>query len=236
MRSNTYTIVFTSIVTIILGFFLSLAASALKERQDLNVENDMKKNILLALGFKQDGETLWTSAEIQVLFESNIEGIVLDTSGQKTQKNPKEIDPVKDIEFLPIYIKKENESIGGYAIPIAGKGLWSTLYGYFAIEPDGRTVKGITFYKHGETPGLGGEVDKAWFQKNFIGKRFVDEEDQLIGIQISKSKVLSDDKEAYHKVDGISGATITGKGLEYFLKDDLAKYEPFFKQVRKEQI
>ncbi|MBT6865923.1 MAG: NADH:ubiquinone reductase (Na(+)-transporting) subunit C, partial [Candidatus Marinimicrobia bacterium] len=118
--------------------------------------------------------------------------------------------------------------------PIAGKGLWSTLYGYFAVEPDGRTVKGITFYKHGETPGLGGEIEKDWFQKNFIGKQFVNEKNELLGIQIIKGKVQSDDKEAYHKVDGISGATMTGKGLEYFLKDDLSKYEPFFKQIRGE--
>ena len=235
MRSNTYTLVFTSIVTIVLGFFLALAADGLRDLQDLNVENDMRKNILLSLGFKPGAETPWTSDEIQKLFEENIEALVLDASGQRTEKDPKEIDTEKDLEFLPIYLKKIGDEVGGYAIPIAGKGLWSTLYGYFAIEPDGRTVKGITFYKHGETPGLGGEVDKAWFQQNFIGKRFVDENDQLLGIHVIKGKVQSDDQEAYHKVDGISGATMTGKGLEYFLKDDLAKYEPFFKQVRGRQ-
>ena len=235
MRSNTYTLVFTSIVTIVLGFFLALAADGLRDLQDLNVENDMRKNILLSLGFKPGAETPWTSDDIQKLFEENIEALVLDASGQRTEKDPKEIDTEKDLEFLPIYLKKIGDEVGGYAIPIAGKGLWSTLYGYFAIEPDGRTVKGITFYKHGETPGLGGEVDKAWFQQNFIGKRFVDENDQLLGIHVIKGKVQSDDQEAYHKVDGISGATMTGKGLEYFLKEDLAKYEPFFKQVRGRQ-
>ena len=235
MRSNTYTLVFTSIVTIVLGFFLALAADGLRDLQDLNVENDMRKNILLSLGFKPGAETPWTSDDIQKLFEENIEALVLDASGQRTEKDPKEIDTEKDIEFLPIYLKKIGDEVGGYAIPIAGKGLWSTLYGYFAIEPDARTVMGISFYKHGETPGLGGEVDKAWFQQNFIGKRFVDENDQLLGIHVIKGKVQSDDQEAYHKVDGISGATMTGKGLEYFLKDDLAKYEPFFKQVRGRQ-
>ena len=235
MRSNTYTLVFTSIVTIVLGFFLALAADGLRDLQDLNVENDMRKNILLSLGFKPGAETPWTSEDIQKLFEENIEALVLDASGQRTEKDPKEIDTEKDLEFLPIYLKKIGDEVGGYAIPIAGKGLWSTLYGYFAIEPDGRTVKGITFYKHGETPGLGGEVDKVWFQQNFIGKRFVDENDQLLGIHVIKGKVQSDDQEAYHKVDGISGATMTGKGLEYFLKDDLAKYEPFFKEVRGKQ-
>ncbi len=235
MRSNTYTLVFTSIVTIVLGFFLALAADGLRDLQDLNVENDMRKNILLSLGFKPGAETPWTSDDIQKLFEENIEALVLDASGQRTEKDPKEIDSEKNVEFLPIYLKKIGDDVGGYAIPIAGKGLWSTLFGYFAIEPDGRTVKGITFYKHGETPGLGGEVDKPWFQQNFIGKRFVDENDQLLGIHVIKGKVQSDDQEAYHKVDGISGATMTGKGLEYFLKDDLVKYEPFFKQVRGRQ-
>ena len=235
MRSNTYTLVFTSIVTIVLGFFLALAADGLRDLQDLNVENDMRKNILLSLGFKPGAETPWTSDDIQKLFEENIEALVLDASGQRTEKDTKEIDTEKNVEFLPIYLKKIGDDVGGYAIPIAGKGLWSTLFGYFAIEPDGRTVKGITFYKHGETPGLGGEVDKAWFQQNFIGKRFVDENDYLLGIHVIKGKVESDDQEAYHKVDGISGATMTGKGLEYFLKDDLVKYEPFFKQVRGRQ-
>ena len=235
MRSNLYTLGFTSIVTIVLGFFLALAADGLRELQVTNVENDMKKNILVSLGFKPGGETPWTSDQIQKLFQENIEAVVLDASGQRTEKDIKEIDTEKDVEFLPIYLKKIGDNVEGYAIPIAGKGLWSTLFGYFAIEPDGRTVKGITFYKHGETPGLGAEVDKAWFQQNFIGKRYVDENDQLVGIQVIKGKVESDDQEAYHKVDGISGATITGKGLEFFLKDDLRKYEPFFKQVRVRQ-
>ncbi|MBT3179672.1 MAG: NADH:ubiquinone reductase (Na(+)-transporting) subunit C [Candidatus Marinimicrobia bacterium] len=232
MRSNTYTIVFTSIVTIVLGFLLAVAADALKERQELNVANDMKKNILLSLGFKPAADKIWSSEEIHSLFDKNINAIVLDAKGNKTDKDPKKIDTVKDIENLPIYIKKSGNKIGGYAIPIAGKGLWSTLYGYFAVEPDGRTVKGITFYKHGETPGLGAEVDKLWFQKNFIGKKFVDESDQLVGVKVVKGKVLSDDPKAIHKVDGISGATMTGKGLEVFLLDDLLKYEPFFKAIR----
>ena len=117
----------------------------------------------------------------------------------------------------------------GYAIPISGKGLWSTLYGFFAIEPDGITAKGITFYAHKETPGLGGEVDKAWFQNNFIGKKFINDQGELIGIKVVKGKA---DPASDYEVDGISGATITSKGLESFLADDLKKYESFLKNVR----
>ena len=110
--------------------------------------------------------------------------------------------------------------------------MWSTLYGYLAVEPDGKTVKGITFYKHKETAGLGGEVEKPWFQNNFVGKQFIDDEGNLISIQVIKGKVSDDDPQSYHKVDGISGATITGRGLNQFLKEDLKKYEPFFKKIR----
>ncbi len=232
MRSNTYTLVFTSIVTVVLGFFLALAADALKEQQELNIENDIKKNILLSLGFKPDEDVIWTASDIQNLFQKNVEGMVIDAQGQKTDLDPKSIDTEKNINHLPIYVKKTGNDVGGYAIPIAGKGLWSTLYGYFAIEPDGKTVKGITFYKHGETPGLGGEIDKEWFQQNFVGKTFVDQQDNLVGIKVLRGKVDMGNPNAVHQVDGISGATITGKGLEKFLLDDLAKYEPFFKQIR----
>ena len=106
------------------------------------------------------------------------------------------------------------------------------MYGYFAIEPDAVTVKGITFYRHKETPGLGGEVDKEWFKNNFIGKRLVDNDGKLVSIEVIKGFVSDKDPEAYRKVDGISGATITCKGVTTFLKKDLNKYEPYFKKIR----
>lgn len=212
MHSNSYTIVFMSIVTILLGSFLSVAAGTLKDIQDLNVENDSKKNILTCLGYKQDIDKPWTSSDIKKIFDNNIEMIF-------TKK-----------ENHPIYVDRKDGIVRGYAIPISGKGLWSTLYGYFAVEPDGMTAKGITFYAHKETPGLGGEVDKAWFKDNFIGKRFVNDEGELVGIKVIKGKA---DPESEYEVDGISGATITSKGVETFLATDLKKYETFFKNLRK---
>ena len=93
--------------------------------------------------------------------------------------------------------------------------------------------RGITFYAHKETPGLGGEVEKPWFQNNFVGKRFIDENGNLVGIKVVKGKA---DPNSQYEVDGISGATITSKGLEYFLVDDLKKYEPFFQKVRSGEV
>ena len=107
------------------------------------------------------------------------------------------------------------------------------MYGYFAIEPDASTAKGITFYKHKETPGLGAEVDKDWFKNNFIGKKFIDDSGNLVSIEVIKGFVSDKDPNAKHKVDGISGATVTGNGLTTLLKADLQKYEPYFAKIRK---
>ena len=206
MHSNQYTLLFTSLLTIILASLLSIAAGSLDQIQKLNVEIDSKKNILSSLGFKESDDEKWTTNEILELFDSNIESYVLDKDGNQTDINIKSIDPEDDYDNMPIYINKTENGINGYAIPISGKGLWSTLYGYFAIEPDGMTAKGITFYAHKETPGLGGEVDKPWFQNNFVGKRFIDDKGNVVGIKVVKGKA---DVNSDYEVDGISGATIT---------------------------
>ena len=226
MRSDAYTIVFTTIITVILGLGLSATADSLRERQILNEELDIKKNILSVLGYKQD--TPWTNEEVQSLYDSNINEIRIDEVGLVLD----EVDKSGNFAYT-IYQSSENNEVTGYAIPIAGKGLWGTMYGYFAIEPDAETVKGITFYKHKETPGLGAEVDKDWFKNNFIGKKLTDKNGELVSIEVVKGYVSKTDPEALHKVDGISGATITGTGLTTFLKSDLEKYEPYFARVRR---
>ena len=226
MRNNSYTLIFTSCVTIVLGIIIATTADNLRERQKTNEELDIKKNILYALGYKQNIDNPWTNKIVESLY-NNINEIYLDRKGTVYQKQ-------EDIEKNPlkIYQRMDNGLITGYAIPIEGKGLWGTMYGYFAIEPDAVTVKGITFYRHKETPGLGGEVDKDWFKNNFIGKRLVDNDGKLVSIEVIKGFVSDKDPEAYRKVDGISGATITGKGVTNFLKKDLDKYEPYFKKIR----
>ena len=226
MHSDTYTIVFTTIVTVILGLGLSVTADSLRERQSINEELDIKKNILSVLGFGQSDD--WTNDKVQSLYEKNINEFIVDNLGSIISS----VESTSLNEYT-IYQSRENDKITGYAIPIAGKGLWGTMYGYFAIEPDAETVKGITFYRHKETPGLGAEVDKEWFQNNFIGKKLIDTYGSLVSIEVVKGYVSSTDPNARHKVDGISGATITGRGLTTFLKSDLQKYEPYLAKVRK---
>ena len=113
-------------------------------------------------------------------------------------------------------------------VPISGKGLWSSLYGYFAIDKNNfSTVKGITFYKHGETPGLGAEITKEWFKSSFIGKE-VYLDDSIESIKVTKAGQAN--KNSLYEVNGISGATITSRGVEDLLKRDLLRYENYFRK------
>ena len=97
------------------------------------------------------------------------------------------------------------------------------MFGFISISDDGDTVKGITFYKHKETPGLGGEVDKKWFQENFVNKKIF-KNGKLVSVKVVKLV-----QEDIHEVDGITGATITSKGVSDFLMRDLLRYENFLR-------
>ena len=226
MRSDAYTIIFTMITSVILGLGLSATRDSLRERQLLNIELDIKKKILSVLGFEQTGD--WTDKDVQSMYDNNINEIIISSAGEEVKENN-----TSGQKTYKIYQSRDGNRVKGYAIPISGKGLWGTMYGYFAIEPDASTAKGITFYKHKETPGLGAEVDKDWFKNNFIGKKFIDDSGNLVSIEVIKGFVSDKDPNAKHKVDGISGATVTGNGLTTFLKADLQKYEPYFAKIRK---
>jgi len=234
MHSNRYTLIFTTLITMILAFVLSSAYSSLEDITISNIQADIKKNILSSLGFTPSSEAPWTTENVEQIFNESIVSFVIDKSGNVIPgKLPQDIDPKVDTDLYPLYKKIVDGKVDGFAIPISGKGLWGTMYGYFSIEPDGATAKGITFYRHIETPGLGAEVDKPWFQQNFVGKRFIDNQGNLIGIQTVKGAVDESSDEAYHQVDGITGATMTSRGLNQFLLKDLKYYNPYFEQIRK---
>jgi len=216
---------------------LAGAATLLKPRQQENIKLDIKKNILKSVGLV-DADKDYKRQEIQDMYAKYIRALVIDEQGNVVEgKTPDQIDPKTEGNLHPIYEYMDGDAIKAYIIPISGKGLWSTIYGYLAVEPDGQTVAGITFYQHGETPGLGGEISTKWFQDNFKGKSFVDPNGQLVSITIVKGRVADKipEGERYHYVDGISGATLTGRGVTRFLKQNLSTYDVFFKKLREQK-
>lgn len=216
---------------------LSAFSEGLKKRQEMNVELDVKKNILKSVRLNEPLTSKTTVPEALNIYESKIQELVIDENGNSVAGiKPSDIKETEK-NLHPVYIYREGDQIMAYSIPIVGQGLWSTLYGYLALERDATTVRGVTFYKHGETPGLGGEIEKDWFQDNFKGKTiYSKKENKLTPIAVIKGKVQDiyrNDKEgASHHVDGITAATITGNGVTELVAKWLEIYEPYFKKIR----
>lgn len=236
MKGYIKTFVFAFIVCVVCSVTLSAVYEGLRPQQELNADIEVKRNILKAVGLKGGLPHNIKPKEYLKIYEEKIEAVVVDQAGEIVQgKKPADI---KDGEknAYPLYIYKEGGEIISYAYPISGFGLWSMLYGYLAIEPDAITVRGITFYKHGETPGLGGEIEKDWFQNNFKGKKIFSIKDkQLTPIALVKGKVVDffQDERAESHVDGITASTMTGKGVTALLDKWIKNYEPFFSKLRK---
>ena len=246
MYSNNYTLGFVFIVTLVLGTMLSFTKDSVKSLQDQNLKADVQKTILRSLNFEEN--LLESNESIEQTFKNYIDAKCVNVEGEIIECNIEEVDIEKNEETLPIYIRMNNEKIEGIALPIAGKGLWSTIFGYIALNPDTDSVLGIQFYKHGETPGLGGEVEKKWFTDNFVNhpikesngeityvpKKIRNENGKIISISVIKGGVdySKSNKSAIHQVDGISGATVTADGVSDFLLEDLLRYEKTLDKIR----
>ena len=233
-HSNAYTYRFAATITIVCSVLLASAATLLKPYQVQNELLDVRKNILSSVGIKAEEGEIFSQKQVEKLYQENIKEFVIDEKGDIVEGvTPADIDPKKDKNRFPIYEKQKDGVVESIVVPISGKGLWSTIYGYMALNTDCRTVVGVEFYKHGETPGLGSEISTPHFTGQFKGKKISDENGKLVSITIVKGKVKDSisDEDAWHYVDGISGATLTGRGINIFLEKDLEKYSPFFNKV-----
>lgn len=191
----------------------------LLDKENQSTTTDFMKEQLESLGYpKEDIEKLPTGA-LLTKFK--------DKMPMLAGKNGKSVEAY-DPGYKVVYIHMQNNQPDAYVIPIQGFGLWDIVKGYLALETDLNTVKGVTFYEHKETPGLGAQVTEQWFQNNWKGKKILDESGALVSITVAKG----DTAQGEHQVDGISGSTLTGNGVNSFLMNDLKRYEPFFKTLR----
>ncbi len=235
-NSTKYTFIFAIIVCVVCGVLLSSIAEGFRTRQELNVELDVKKNILKAVRLKTPVSAKANPAEILKIYDSKIEEAVINAKGEIVPgKKPSDIKSEKD-GLYPLYIYREDGKADAFAFPILGQGLWSALYGYLALEADVTTIRGITFYKHGETPGLGAEIEKDWFQDNFKGKTVWSLKEKKLTPTIvvkGKAEEIFKDEELKSRVDGITAATLTGNGVTDMMAKWLNIYEAYFHKLRK---
>lgn len=221
MSGNLKSVIFAIVLCVVCSVLLTAGSTGLKSYQQRNIAVDRHKNILLALGIINDARST-DSVRIEELYRNNVENLWVDHHGRII---PAEQHTAGD---LPLYTYIKDNAVQTYAVPVDTRGLWGAIHGYLAIENDGVTIRGFTVYKHSETPGLGGEIESRWFRKNFQGKKITDQQGRFVSIGIAKGKVAEviPKSEQSNYVDGISGATMTGKFLSAGLKEILQDYEP----------
>ncbi len=231
MSNYVKSILFAAVLSLVCGSLLTLASTGLKEYQLKNIELDKNKNILKSVGLL-DGQDVVSPETAEQLYSENIRQIWINVDGKIIPEQ------TKGKSDLPVYLFTQQGKVQAYVIPIHSRGLWGKISGYMAIKNDGTTISGFTVYSHQETPGLGGEIEKKWFQKNFEGKKIVDDQGNFVAVAIAKGSVKERIPESRQKnfVDGISGASMTGKFLSAGLKQTLTEYEPFSKRFRKNEI
>jgi Na+-transporting NADH:ubiquinone oxidoreductase subunit C len=249
------------VLCIVCSVVVAGAAVALKPMQTANKALDRKQNILAAAGMLDAGRP--GKAEIELAFARfEVRLVDLDSGdfapadvAARPEFAPERYDPVlaakdpslsQDLDeaadlaaigrrerYTLVYLLHEGEGLSRIVVPIRGYGLWSTLYGYLVLEGDGSTVVGLAYYDQKETPGLGGEVDNPKWKALWPGKKVYDDAGQ-VAIALVKGGVDAHDPQAVHKVDGLSGSTLTSNGVTRMLQFWLGErgFGPFLARLR----
>ena len=230
-NGNKYTIIYAAVMVVAVAILLAIAATQLKPFQDANILIEKKQNILKSVNIVSDvkqANDLFSNT-IKELFIVNSKGVRVEGDAFKVDLKVEHSKPIDQRKF-PVYVADMGDKGKIFVIPLRGAGLWGPIWGYIALSSDMNTIYGANFDHQGETPGLGAEINTEIFQKPFIGKTIFDQTGLFTSIIIAKAGEKSDPA---HSVDGISGGTITSKGLQKMLYDDLASYQEFFKTLKK---
>ena len=231
------TIIVALVLCLVCSVLVSASAVVLKPIQERNKLLDKQINILSVAGLIETGEKpsiavvdqLFTNIKVKLVDVETgeyFDGIEASGYDQKKASKDPELNVViprkQDIariktraKYAAVYLaQSEQGELETIILPIKGYGLWSTLYGFIAVAPDGQTVKGISFYAHAETPGLGGEVDNPKWKALWRGKKLYSEQGEL-KLTVIKGKAVAGHE---HHVDGLSGATLTSVGVANLIK------------------
>ncbi len=235
---------------IVCSVIVSTAAVVLKPAQEVNKTLDRKRNILAAAGMLDESKGVEeqfsqvTTRVVDLRTGRFTEEVNPDSFDQrKAAKDPAMSESLSSAQDLAKISRRENYAIiylvedaqgeiDKIILPIHGYGLWSTLYGFIALESDANTVAGLGFYEHGETPGLGGEVDNPRWKASWPGKQVY--RDGQVEVGLVKGAVDSSSADAQWQIDGLAGATLTARGItnlvHFWLGND--GFEPFLNNLK----
>ncbi len=257
------TLIVALVLSIVFSVVVSTAAVMLKPAQVKNQSLDIKTNILSAAGMLPEGAS---PEQIEELFgQFDVRLVNLDTGDYVDPAEVGVEDPMKydmykaasdpalstDIpasedkagikrrpNVAKVYTLSENGELKRVVLPIHGYGLWSTLYGFISLEGDLNTIEGLGFYSHAETPGLGGEVDNPRWKQQWVGKELYNEDKTEPQIRLVKGGVDANAANKEHKVDALSGATLTSRGVEQLVNYWMGErgYAAFLQKLRQGEV
>lgn len=244
------TVIVALLLCVVCSVIVSAAAVLLKPAQTANREADRSRNILAIAGLLQDGVPIKEQVkQLQPRVVDLTTGKFTDAvtpeqvmDAKKVSRDPAKSQAVPGDEDIAKILRRENYSVvylvekdgqlDRVILPIRGYGLWSTLWGFITLQPDMNTVVGMGFYQHAETPGLGGEVDNPGWKQMWQGKQVYAGDD--VALTVLKGKALPESPTAKHEIDGLSGATLTSKGVDNMIKYWLGSqgFGPFLKNLK----
>ncbi|MFC0877803.1 NADH:ubiquinone reductase (Na(+)-transporting) subunit C [Saccharicrinis sp. FJH2] len=225
-EGNAYTFIYATIMVVVVAAILAFASLSLKPRQNKNVEIAKKSDILKSVNI------ISTADDAEAKYSKYITSTyILNLAGEKVQGDAFSVDMTKQVALkaserkLPVYQCTLDNGETKYILPLRGKGLWGPIWGYVSLNSDKKTIYGATFDHKGETPGLGAEIAKPHFQAEFAGKSIL--ENGKVTFYVLKGGAS---KGNIHAVDGISGGTITSKGVQAMMNDCLSAYDKFLNE------
>ena len=242
VQSNSYTFFYSAIIVVVVATLLALAATALKPSQDRNVEIEKKQNILSSARIQSSREN------VQKLYDQHItDSYTINSKGERikgvdpfTINLREELKKPQEKRNLPVFECTIGDSLL-LVIPVYGKGLWGPVWGYVSLVKDTpapadsalfipyKKIYGAIFDHKGETPGLGAEINQEFFQVPFRSKVIFDDNGRFHPVKVVKGGA---DPSSLNEVDGISGGTITSKGVQAMLDTCLVSYQTYFKSSK----
>jgi len=233
-NSNIYQILYAAVMVLLVGTLLAFIYMALKPKQNENIANDTRKQILSALHIAAPDDS-----QVKETYEKYIiQDLLVDAQGNITDSTDNvafEVPMKKNVKLpvaerkLPVMKCRMDDGSIKYVLPVYGAGLWGPIWGYIAVNEDGNTIYGANFSHEGETPGLGARITEQTFQDLFKGKHlFVDGQFKSVAV-LKKGQKTTDGAE---QIDALTGATITSRGVSDMMADCLAPYEAFLKRLQ----
>lgn len=231
-QSNVYTIVYITVMVLVVGTALAFTAMSLKDKQLENARADKMGQILQSVHLPADRATVVADFDRYITAQEvvNSQGVRVEGSAFDIDVAAEAKKPV-DQRLLPVYICQLPDAGTKYILPVAGMGLWGPIWGYISFNADGSTIYGAFFDHQGETPGLGAEITKPDFTNQFKGLSVI-KDNSFIPVEVVKKGLKPEGNADF--VDGISGGTITSKGVGAMLHDCLTPYKAYLESLAAE--